>query len=296
MGTALILIGALVLLCGYGNIKRGRGGKVTREGCVIAIVGIALIAIGSSIRSLFPESPPAGQPSIQRDPVVPQNTPREHPESDAKSGDQTEAFSLMVELSQQFESGLSWDVLTERLRKLVRDFPKAKAVQSASQLIDQIEKLESECGSAVSEAKRQFAQHKYGRVVELVRPILAHKGSASFKEASALTSQVDSIETEAKNELIELRTFTSTHDLAQAKERIEAFVERHPSTTAAVNATLLLTELKEREEAARNKLVLAKSLFKKERSPAARRRLEEIVKDYGNTEAAKEAATLLKLF
>ena len=46
MGWVLLGIGAVLLLAGWSDWKRGRGGKVKQRGCMSLLTGVALFAVG----------------------------------------------------------------------------------------------------------------------------------------------------------------------------------------------------------------------------------------------------------
>ena len=69
MKTALILIGGLILLGGFGLLKQGRGGKMTQQGCGASIIGCILLIIGMMISPAADNSEDV--PTVTDDEVIP---------------------------------------------------------------------------------------------------------------------------------------------------------------------------------------------------------------------------------
>jgi hypothetical protein len=93
--------------------------------------------------------------------------------------------------------------------------------------------------------------------------------------------------------------------IANARSILRNLVDNSPGTPAADEAQKLLTQhrldepagvnaLQKNERAAASKLTLAKNALREKQPASARRWLNEVLEEYPDTDAAKEAADLLK--
>lgn len=197
----------------------------------------------------------------------------------------------------ELNRGTSWKIVSQLLKSILEKHPNDEAADKANAELEKLQERQVKCENLLESAKNSLKSGQRRDAANQLKQIVIHsRGSSSFAEARQLYYELQREDDRATAEYKALVQAAKNQPIEKIRELVDQFKTKFPDSTAVDAAASLLDKAIEREKDAAKKLDLAKELFRNNRDERARARLEKIIEEHPETDAAREAKSLLKKF